>query len=536
MRRWRTLVVLLCALFLITACGEAEEDSSEKRKKKHKETEESVNSEDSPEEEQMVEEPEEEEEPSADDAPSAEEESTEEEEPTAADTPSEDNMLNSITVVFERNYDVSGYECGSILGIAENGEVIWEYQTGEYPIAQLDQTEEIGLYNGMYYFCEDGAIIAFHPQTGEIIWKNESFYGAGVCYDFDEQGNLYIAGYFGPDLMIIDKNGRTVDKFQALSDDVYLWPYKLDYAQEHVFITYEHYDSWNWAERPFWENGGEPQYGGYTRSYSLQDGSIDTEYNAIESEPQYHCYYQENQGQSLQIDYLGENVYLVNVLVEGTVCATNLIGYLEGDKISFSGANETYDYAGTVYKEQGGMVVKFHETNNGQLILGKEYLFGVDRMPDSETKEPETLTPDELMARITEITATSSLSEYDMTHTPAYVVDGDLTTGWVEGADGQGIGEIITISFNQETPVNGIFIYAGYQKSDSLFEKNSRPKDIVVSFSDGTGEGFGLHDLNDIQQIVFSSTKVTTSISIEIRSVYPGSKYEDTVISELVLY
>ncbi len=530
MRRWRTLVVLLCALFLITACGEKEKDSSETRKKKHKETEENVNSEDLSEEEQLWQEPEKEDMPTVEEEPSAEEESTEEDEPTA------DNNINSTIVVYERNYDVSGYECGSILGIAENGEVIWQYQTGEYPIAQLDQTEEIGLYNGMYYFCEKGTIIAFNPQNGEIVWKNESFNGAGVCYDFDEQGNLYIAGYFGPDLMIVDVNGRTVDKFPALSDEVYLWPYKLDYAQEHVFITYEHYDYWSWEERPFWENGGEAPYGGYTMSYSLKDGSFDTEYNAIESEPQYHCYYQENQGQRLQIDYLGENVYLVNVLVEGTVCASNMIGYLNGNKINFSGANETYDYAGTVYKDRGGVVVKFDETNNGQLTLGKEYLFEAEGKTDSETKKPEELTSDELMARVTEISASSSLSEYNMTHTPAYVIDNDLTTGWVEGAAGQGIEENITILLNQESPVSGFLIHAGYHKSDSLYEKNSRPKQIRVLFSDGTEETFVLNDIKEQQQITFSVTKMTTSISIVIESVYPGSKYEDTVIAELVLY
>lgn len=51
---------------------------------------------------------------------------------------------------------------------------------------------------------------------------------------------------------------------------------------------------------------------------------------------------------------------------------------------------------------------------------------------------------------------------------PGNVIDGDLTTGWVEGVSGQGIGETITVYFDGTYLVSGIEIYAGYQKSDDL--------------------------------------------------------------------
>ena len=292
-----------------------------------------------------------------------------------------DTESKSETISFERKFSESDYESATISGITADGKVVWQYLTGEYPVSQLYEVEEIGLYNDLYYFCENGTIIALAPRNGEIVWKNEEFRGAGVCYDFDEQGNLYIAGYFGPELMMVDTNGRTIDSYHMLDDKKFYWPYKLDYSQEYVFITYEHYDDWKWEERPFWEDGEELPYGGYTMSYSLRDGLIDTEHNAIEPKPQYHGYYQDNQGQRLQIDYLGEDVYLVNVYVEGSVCASNMIGRLTGDNISFKGADEKYSYEGSVYRCQDGMAVVFRETNNSRLVLDKEYLFGIE--PDS---------------------------------------------------------------------------------------------------------------------------------------------------------
>lgn len=454
------------------------------------------------------------------------------EQPTESITDAE---LKKVTINLEKSISESYYESAIISGITEDGKVVWQYQTGEYPVAQLDSVEEIGLYNDMYYFCEGGAIVTLNLQNGEIIWKNEEFIGAGVCYDFDEQGNLYIAGYFGPDLMVVDVNGRTVNRYSVFNDEKFIWPYKLDYTNDYVFITYEHYDDWMWEDRPFWENGEEASYGGYTMSYSLRDGSFDTEHNALEPEPKYHCYYQENQGQRLQIDYLGEGAYLVNVYVESSVCASNMIGYLDGDNISFRGSNDIYDYEGVVYRYQDGIAVVFYGTNNSQLVLGKKYLFGVEE-DSTEQEVPQTLTSEELMKRVSGISASSSLSENGKTHEPHYIFDGDLETGWVEGVSGQGIGEGLTITLNQESLVNGFVISAGYHKSDSLYEKNSRPKQIKVLFSDGTEESFVLNDIKEAQQIAFGTPRKVTNISIVIEEVYPGSKYEDAVISELVLY
>ena len=58
-----------------------------------------------------------------------------------------------------------------------------------------------------------------------------------------------------------------------------------------------------------------------------------------------------------------------------------------------------------------------------------------------------------------------------------------------------------------------------------------------MEFSDGSVENYSLADVYDQEQVVtFSTPKETSYIRIIINSVYPGTKYEDTCISEIKLF
>ena len=142
------------------------------------------------------------------------------------------------------------------------------------------------------------------------------------------------------------------------------------------------------------------------------------------------------------------------------------------------------------------------------------------------------------MDAVTAVDATSYLiqSSYSLYHTPDRMMDGDLSTAWVEGASGDGIGESVTFTFDGTYLVSGFQIYAGYQKSDALYEKNSRPADLTVTFSNGDEAAVTLADESGSQRIAFDAPAETNSVTLTIDSVYSGSKYEDTVISEIVFY
>lgn len=140
------------------------------------------------------------------------------------------------------------------------------------------------------------------------------------------------------------------------------------------------------------------------------------------------------------------------------------------------------------------------------------------------------------MSDIAQISATSYLTEKTAAHTPDRIADGSLSTAWVEGAEGQGLGESVSLQFTGTYLVTGLYIYAGYQKSEDLYYKNSRPQSITVTFSDGTQETFSLEDQMGEQQLTLTQPRATESVTITIEAVYPGSRYQDTVISELTLF
>ena len=167
-----------------------------------------------------------------------------------------------------------------------------------------------------------------------------------------------------------------------------------------------------------------------------------------------------------------------------------------------------------------------------------------DQSVSDEAAEDEDITDsadmsamaDTVSVQIASVSATSELSEYQMTHFASRIADDDLTTAWVEGADGYGIGESVTLALEASCGVSGFTIYAGYQKTAELYAKNARPEEITLTFSNGESLSFTLADLNGPQTFYFAESIVTDSVTLTICSVYEGTTYEDTVITEIILF
>lgn len=153
--------------------------------------------------------------------------------------------------------------------------------------------------------------------------------------------------------------------------------------------------------------------------------------------------------------------------------------------------------------------------------------------------------------------------EWTCRYTAGKLQDGNTKTAWVEGADGNGLAEVVIVPcLDLQLPVE---IWAGFGKSESLFLGSNRPKAIRVAIiesqqTDPTQYGtyyrdlsivaqhdVSLQDLNGFQSLPLPTFEVKTYfdervgeertasyfLGIQIISVYQGARWKDTCISEV---
>ncbi|MCB1138757.1 MAG: hypothetical protein KDK23_08375 [Leptospiraceae bacterium] len=131
--------------------------------------------------------------------------------------------------------------------------------------------------------------------------------------------------------------------------------------------------------------------------------------------------------------------------------------------------------------------------------------------------------------------------------------DKNEDTAWSEGVKGPGIGETLIVPLDSNNPE--IRIRPGFAQSDALFKANNRPRkvrlyllkagdreatQIGLIYSNWTvlnSKEYVLKDKNAWQTLTLPAAGPEGSslfLAIEILSVYPGSKYDDTLISEVM--
>lgn len=124
--------------------------------------------------------------------------------------------------------------------------------------------------------------------------------------------------------------------------------------------------------------------------------------------------------------------------------------------------------------------------------------------------------------------------EYDLYHVPENIIDGDMNTGWCEDAEGNGEGEEVVLYFDKNYMVSGMYIYPGYHKNESLFVKNGMP--IRIKITGDHSETFDLDDEMNRQKLTFETPMITDELTIEILKVRKGTKYSDTLITDVKLF
>ena len=161
------------------------------------------------------------------------------------------------------------------------------------------------------------------------------------------------------------------------------------------------------------------------------------------------------------------------------------------------------------------------------------------------------LVPDKMDPKKTiTITSAKSSSNYNaLLNAPAKAFDGRTDTCWIGASDD---GEQPEILFNlpEMAVLHGFKLLNGYavdpvmfgvQTSKNNFQKHSRIEKFEITLSDGTVRKFKAKDLRETSygENIFYLTKPmqVSRVRLSVRSVYPGSKWDNRVcLSEIAFF
>lgn len=142
-------------------------------------------------------------------------------------------------------------------------------------------------------------------------------------------------------------------------------------------------------------------------------------------------------------------------------------------------------------------------------------------------------------AKPVKVVGATAKSEYDQegVYYPArYVKDGKASTAWYEGEAGNGLGAWIELDLGVATDVHKVVVYAGDWKSETSWTRANRPKELELKYSDESVETWTLTDEMTPQVFTPKTPKNTSKIRLRIKSVYSGSAFPDTGLSEVMIF
>jgi hypothetical protein len=126
-------------------------------------------------------------------------------------------------------------------------------------------------------------------------------------------------------------------------------------------------------------------------------------------------------------------------------------------------------------------------------------------------------------------------SQFGNSYGAVNLFDSSTGTAWVEGQQGNGIGEWITVEFETMRRVKSFTVQNGYQKNNDIFQKNNRVRQLRVVFSGGETQTFILEDKISAQYLSLPKPVQAYWMKFIIDDVWAGNRYMDTAITKLLV-
>ncbi len=139
--------------------------------------------------------------------------------------------------------------------------------------------------------------------------------------------------------------------------------------------------------------------------------------------------------------------------------------------------------------------------------------------------------------RVAGVTASSTYPPGEgVSYSENNVKDGKVSTVWVEGEDGSGLGSWIELDLGGTQTVTRLKLWNGNWYSWDFWNRHNRAKELELTFSDGSTQKFTLADEKVPEEISFPTPVSTSTIKIKIKGIYRGTTFNDTCISEVAVF
>ncbi len=134
------------------------------------------------------------------------------------------------------------------------------------------------------------------------------------------------------------------------------------------------------------------------------------------------------------------------------------------------------------------------------------------------------------------VTASSTLAPAPA-YSPANLFDARKEFVWAEGNPASsGEGEVLTFEFAEAVNITAVQIWNGYQRSDDHFASNARVRNFEFGVKGGMSSTYTLRDTRGGQKIELSAPASGRQFELRIKSIYPGKKYKDLAIGDMVFF
>lgn len=134
------------------------------------------------------------------------------------------------------------------------------------------------------------------------------------------------------------------------------------------------------------------------------------------------------------------------------------------------------------------------------------------------------------------VVASSSLAP-GYAYGPERLFDSNPELAWVEGnKTNAGEGEVLEFAFEKPVRITALKLWNGYQRTPESFSDNACLNTFEFGIKNSSLQPYALKDQPDAQILALGEPLTGTVFQLRIKSVFPGKKYSDLALSELVFY